>query len=183
MQLHTFLKYLTSLYKERVWSRKSIATISNLAYFVFWRSFVEERIYRVIHKTLLDFSPLRYSSREGHAEEEHVNRGRDTPIFCPTLQVLDIGDAADVNPVITFLPHMYNVCVAGTWLQDWHLSLHQGWTYRVPVSWTETWSVSPKVYMLPFGVTTPATVPQRSEIPEGLMINTVHLWSYLVQFF
>jgi len=135
MQLHTFLKYLTSLYKERVWSRKSIATISNLAYFVFWRSFVEERIYRVIHKTLLDFSPLRYSSREGHAEEEHVNRGRDTPIFCPTLQVLDIGDAADVNPVITFLPHMYNVCVAGTWLQDWHLSLHQGWTYRVPVSW------------------------------------------------
>ena len=49
---------------------------------------------------------MRYSSRDGHAEGEHVNRGRDTPNFCPTLQVLDMsthGDAADVNPVIKFL--------------------------------------------------------------------------------
>jgi hypothetical protein len=63
-------------------------------------------MYRVIHKSLRDFRPLRYSSRDGHAEGEHVNRGRDTPSFCPTLQVLDIrtlGDAADVNPVIKFL--------------------------------------------------------------------------------
>jgi len=29
-------------------------------------------------------------------------------------------------------------------------------------------SVSPSVDMPPFGVTVPATVPQRSEIPEGL---------------
>ena len=46
------------------------------------------------------------------AEGEHVNRGRDTPSFCPTLQVLDmstLGDAADVNPVIKFLPHTCNV--------------------------------------------------------------------------
>jgi hypothetical protein len=28
--------------------------------------------------------------------------------------------------------------------------------------------------MLPFGVTIPATVPQESEIPEGLMNNPVH---------
>ena len=33
---------------------------------------------------------------------------------------------------------------------------------------TENWSVSPSVDMLPFGVTIPATVPQRSEIPDGL---------------
>jgi hypothetical protein len=49
-----------------------------------------------------------YNSRDGHAEGEHVNRGRDTPSFCPNLQVLDmsnLGDAADVNPVIKFLPH------------------------------------------------------------------------------
>ena len=49
----------------------------------------------------------------GYAEGEHVNRGRDTPIFCRTLQVLDmsiLGDAADVNPVIKFLPHKCNVC-------------------------------------------------------------------------
>ena len=47
-------------------------------------------LYRVIHKSLRDFRPLRYSSRDGHAEGEHVHRKRDTPIFCPTLQVLDI---------------------------------------------------------------------------------------------
>jgi hypothetical protein len=64
-------------------------------------------LYRIIHKSFRDFRPLRYSSRDGHAEGEHVNTGRDTPSFCPTLQVLDIstlGDAADVNPVIKFLP-------------------------------------------------------------------------------
>ena len=84
-------------------------------------------IYRVIHNPLRDSWLLRYSSRDGHAEEEHVNRGRDTPSFCPTLQVLDVstlGDGADINP---------ESCVAGTWLQDWHLPRHQGWTYRAPV--------------------------------------------------
>ena len=68
---------------------------------------------RVIHKSLRDFRPLRYSSRDGHAEGEHVNRGRDTQIFSPTLQVFDVstlGEAADVSPVIKLLPHTYNVC-------------------------------------------------------------------------
>jgi len=58
-------------------------------------------LYRVIHKSFLDFRPLRYINRDGHAEGEHVNRGRDTPSFCPTLEVLDmstLGDAADANP-------------------------------------------------------------------------------------
>jgi len=32
----------------------------------------------VIHKSLRDFRPLRYSSRHGHAEGEHVKRGRGT---------------------------------------------------------------------------------------------------------
>ena len=65
--------------------------------------------YRGIHKSLRDFRPLRYSSRDGHAEGEHINRGRDTPSLCPTLQVLGmsiLGDAADVNPVTKFLPHV-----------------------------------------------------------------------------
>ena len=69
-------------------------------------------IYRVIRKSLRNFRPLRYSSRDGHAEGEHVNRGRDPPSFCPILQVLDmstLGDAADVNPVIKFLPHTLHV--------------------------------------------------------------------------
>jgi hypothetical protein len=47
--------------------------------------------YRVIHKSLWDFQPLRYSRWDGHAEEEHVNRGRNTPSFCPTLQVLGMS--------------------------------------------------------------------------------------------
>jgi hypothetical protein len=67
--------------------------------------------YRVIRKSLQDFWPLRYSSRDGDAEGEHVNRGRDTPSFCTTLQVLDmsnLGDVADVNAVIKFLPHTVN---------------------------------------------------------------------------
>jgi hypothetical protein len=34
---------------------------------------------------------------------------------------------------------------------------------------TETWSAYPSVDMLPFGVTIPATAPQGTEIPEGLM--------------
>jgi hypothetical protein len=60
-------------------------------------------MYRAIHKSLWDFRPLRYRSQDGHAEGKHVNRGRDTPSFCPNLQVLDMSalrDAADVNPVI-----------------------------------------------------------------------------------
>jgi hypothetical protein len=51
-------------------------------------------------KSLRDFRPLWYSNRDGDAEGQHVNRGRDTPIFCATLQVLDmstLGDAADVK--------------------------------------------------------------------------------------
>ena len=66
-------------------------------------------IYRVIHKSLRDFLLLRYSNRDGHSEGEHVNRGRDTPSFCPTLQVLDmstLGDAAGSNYGLTST----NVC-------------------------------------------------------------------------
>jgi hypothetical protein len=46
-------------------------------------------LYRVIHKSLRDIRTLRYSSRDGHAEGKHVNRGTDTPSFCPSLQALD----------------------------------------------------------------------------------------------
>jgi hypothetical protein len=70
-------------------------------------------IYREIRKSIRELRPLRYSRRDGHAEGEYDNRGRDTPSFCPTLQVLDmptLGDAADVNPVIKFLPHTLHVC-------------------------------------------------------------------------
>ena len=74
---------------------------------------VKLKYYRAIPESLRDFRTLRYSSQDGHAEGEHVNRGRDTPSFCPTVQVLDmstLGDMADVNPVIKFLPHTLHVC-------------------------------------------------------------------------
>ena len=51
--------------------------------------------YRAIRKSLRDFRPLWYSSRDGHTEGEHVNRGRDTQSFCPTLQVLDMSTLSD----------------------------------------------------------------------------------------
>jgi hypothetical protein len=73
--------------------------------------FIADYFWYVIPKSLRDFRPLRYSSRDGHAEGEPVNRGRDIPSFCPNLQLLDmsiLGDVADVNPVIKFLPHTVN---------------------------------------------------------------------------
>jgi hypothetical protein len=49
--------------------------------------------YRVIHKSLRDFRPLRCSSWDGNAKGEHVNRGRDSKVsvlpykcsICPPL--------------------------------------------------------------------------------------------------
>ena len=61
---------------------------------------LSHEIYRVIRKSLQNFRPLWYNNLDGHAEGEHVNRGRDIPSFCPTLQVLDmstLGDVADVK--------------------------------------------------------------------------------------
>ena len=45
--------------------------------------------------SLRDFRPLRYSSRDGHAEGEHVNRGRDTPSFCPATHVQRVWQELD----------------------------------------------------------------------------------------
>jgi len=78
-------------------------------------SLMSPTLYRVIRKSLRHFRPLRYSSRDGHAEGKHVNRGRGTTSFCPTLQVLDmstLGDVADFNPVISFLPHTTSLFVS-----------------------------------------------------------------------
>jgi hypothetical protein len=74
--------------------------MKHISVFFFSGSLFTTPLYRVIHKSLQDFRPLRYSNRDGDAEGEHVNRGRDTPIFCATLRVLDmstLGDAADVK--------------------------------------------------------------------------------------
>jgi len=62
------------------------------AAFIFMYTFLNYLdLYRVIRKSLRDYWSLRHSSRDGHAKGEHVNRGRDTPSFCPTLQLLDMS--------------------------------------------------------------------------------------------
>ena len=52
--------------------------------------------YRVIHKTLRVFRPLRYSSRDGHAEGEHVNRGRDKKTWRDSLPIVMLLSAVSV---------------------------------------------------------------------------------------
>jgi hypothetical protein len=52
---------------------------------------------------------MRYSSRDGHAKGEHVNRERerDIPSFCPTLQVLDMSTLGDAAIVIELLCYTF----------------------------------------------------------------------------
>ena len=51
--------------------------------------------HRVIRKYLRDFQPLWYSSRDGHAKGEHVNRGRDTPSSCLATHVARVWQELD----------------------------------------------------------------------------------------
>ena len=118
---------------------------------------LEDMKYRVIHKSLRDFRPQRYSSRDGHAEGEHVNRGRDIPNFYPTTlhvcgRILITGLTSAASPRVA----VSRTCKVGQ----------------------QTWSVSPSVDMLSSGVNIPATVPQRSEIPEGLVNYPVQSFVY-----
>jgi hypothetical protein len=94
---------------QRLWMVKY-----EISYFTKWTGenylYLKLQTHGVIHNFLRDFRPLRYSSRDGHAEAEHVNKGIGTPSFCPNLQVLNMstpGDAEVVNPVIKCLPHTW----------------------------------------------------------------------------
>ena len=88
------------------------------------------------------------------------------------------ADVAGVNPVNKFLPHTLHVCG-----RNLIKGLKFAASPRLDISSTckvgqEFWSVSTSVDMLPFGVTIPATVPQRSEIPERLMNFPVYIETY-----
>ena len=94
--------------KKIFWLRLCVYVHTCVYIYIYIYIYTHTHTYRVIRKSPRDFRPLLYSSRNGHAEGKHVNRGRDTPSFCPTLQVLNmstLGDAADVKHVIKFLPH------------------------------------------------------------------------------
>jgi hypothetical protein len=56
-------------------------------------------MYRVIHKTLQDFRPLRYNSRDGHAEGDRVNRGRDKKSWKNSLPIDTHLSAVSVSVV------------------------------------------------------------------------------------
>jgi hypothetical protein len=173
-------------------------------------------IYRVIHKSLQDFRPLRYRSRDGHAEGEHVNRGRDSTFLSHLTGARYVhpwwrGRCQTRNQVPA--THGKSVVIRGTsraayatWFttaatkdrggsrryrppdvgmcgRNFIRGLTSAASPRVDISSTckvgqKNWSVSPSVYMLPFGVTIPASVPQRSEIPEGIMNYPVRYCTY-----
>jgi hypothetical protein len=42
--------------------------------YTFLYGYLSRTLHRVIHKSLRDFRPLRYSNRDGYAEGEHINR-------------------------------------------------------------------------------------------------------------
>jgi len=71
--------------------------------------------YRVIHKTLRVFRPLRYSSRDGHAEGEHVNRGRDKKTWRDSLPIVMLLSAVSVlvvaQPISEFPEGLMNYSV------------------------------------------------------------------------
>jgi hypothetical protein len=67
-----------------------------------------------------------------------------------------------------YRPWDVSTCVAGTWLQFWRLPRHQGWIYRAPVKVGQILGVSLSLLACSPVVTIPATVPQYSEVPEGL---------------
>jgi hypothetical protein len=122
---------------------------------------------------------LRYSNRDGNAEGEHVNRGRVSPNFCPTLQMLDmsnLGDAADVKfgnfgkfqeterffipcprHVSSRLPPSDKTC-----------------KYATAPSTKKTWRDSLLIYMLLSAVSVLVVAQRSSELPEGLMNNPVY---------
>jgi hypothetical protein len=115
--------------------------------------------YICLFYTGLFISPSRisnpwYSSQDGLAEGEHVNRGRDTPSFCPTLPVLDmctLGDATDVK--------------------FWQIPRHRPLTYSL--------STPCFVTTAPLAVK-PASTPRRGEILYLLTCSFLPCLSWLL---
>jgi len=128
--------------------------------------------YRIIHKSLRDSRPLRYSNRDGHAEEEYVNRGRDTTSFCTTLQVLDMfnfGDAADVNPANSKIQNAFLFPVHAMFLHDCPpLAVKPASTQR-RLAHKETWRDSLTIDILLSAMSVLVVAQPRSEVQGRLM--------------
>jgi hypothetical protein len=134
-------------------------------------------IYRIVHKSLRDFRPLRYSRWDGHAEGEHVNRGSYTASFCPTLQLLDmctLGDAADVKfwQIPRHRPLTYSLSTP-CFVTTAPLAVKPASTPRrlVQKKKKKTWRGSLSIDMLLSAVSVLVIAQSSSEIPEGLTNN------------
>ena len=90
---------------------------------------------------------------------------------------VSVNDKHTNNPVIKFLPYPCKVCGRNliTGLTS-AASPRVGTSSTCKVGQKLGVSLPPSVDMLPFGVTIPATVPQRWKIPEGLMNYPVHYY-------
>jgi hypothetical protein len=124
--------------------------------------------------SLRDFRPLRYGNRDGHAEREHVNRWRDTPSFCPTLQVLDIstlGDAADVKfgNFGKFQDTERFLIPCPRHVSSWLPPTGETFKYATaPSTQKKTWRDSVPIDMLLSAVSVLVVAQPISEVPEGL---------------
>ena len=138
-----------------------------------------EHKYRVIHKSVRDFRPLRYSSRDSHADGEHVNRGRDTQIsvlryrcsICPPLvtrQMSNLAILANSNTQNAFLFHVHAM-----FSHDCPLAVKPASTPRRIVH-KKNWRDSLPIDMLLSAVSVLVVVQQSSEVPEGLMNYPVY---------
>jgi hypothetical protein len=75
-------------------------------------------IYRIIHKSLRDVRPLLYSSRDGHAKGEHVNRGRHSkfPSYLTGVRyVLSAQPSSEVPEGLLNYPVLFsNTCISSS---------------------------------------------------------------------
>jgi hypothetical protein len=115
-----------------------------------------------------------YSSWDGHAKEEHFNRGRDIPSFCPALQVLNMstfGDVADVTIDSVFA----NSKIQNAFLFPVHTMFHHDCPLAVKPASTpqrllhkKTWRDSLPIDMLLSAVPFLFVAQPSSDVPEGL---------------
>jgi hypothetical protein len=118
-------------------------------------------LYRVIYISFRDLWPLRYSSRDGHAEGEHVNRGRDTPrsvlpyrcSICPPFVIYRAPDklfshthdslgrwprSAQAATLLEFHVLLTNWYGGTRWRSDWGTALQTERSRdRFPIMWLE----------------------------------------------
>ena len=133
-------------------------------------------VYRVIHKSLRDFRPLLYSRLDGHAEGKHVNKGRDTPSFCPNLQVLDMSTLAPSQLTLFWqIPRQnaFLLPVHAMFRHDCPLAVKPATTPRCLVH-KKTWRDSLPIDKLLSAVSLLVVARPSSEVPEGRMNYPVY---------